>query len=284
MASRWLPHSSITRSRESPSELIGGRSIGAATPQLPERDKATGASRAFRGLVIVFLLSFFNLIGLIVTAIALGGLAPWSRWQFIGVFGLLEAASGLANVISPNIWRLPVAELATSGRTEVKLAASALLLPHWGGLARFAAGLVCLGASAWQDGLGPASAGLVPFVAAIAWSVLAISAILARAGVARPDLDVFQLVTRWGGREKEFPPVSISAVVFQFVLSIVTLPAVKLLPPSVLYQPELGPSQEALLVTFALSAVLLALVCLLWAGRIEWHAPREQQREAEEHA
>ena len=98
-----MPHSCITRSRESPSELIDGRkSIGAATPQ-PERDKARGASRAFRGLVLVFLLSFFNLIGLIVTAIALGGLAPWSRWQFIGVFGLLEAASGLANVVSPNI-------------------------------------------------------------------------------------------------------------------------------------------------------------------------------------
>jgi hypothetical protein len=219
-----------------------------------------------------------------VTAAALGGLAPWSRWQFIGVFGLLEAASGLANVISPNIWRLPVAELTTSGRTHVKLAASTLLLPHWGGLARSAAGLVCLGVSAWQDGLGLASAGLVPFVAALAWSILAISAVLARAGVARPDLDVFQLIGRWGGREKEFPPVSISAVVFQFVLSIVTLPAVKLLPPSVLYQPELGPSLNALLLTVALSAVLLALVYLLWVGRIEWDAPPEQQREAEEHA
>jgi hypothetical protein len=250
----------------------------------PERDRAVGARRAFRGLFLVFLLSFFNLIGLIVTATALGGLAPWSRWQFIGVFGLLEAASGLANVISPNIWRLPVAELTTSGRTDVKLAASTLLLPHWGGLARFAAGLVCLGVSAWKDGLGPASAGLVPLVAAVAWWILAISAVLARAGVARPDLDVFQLVGRWGGREKEFPPVSISAVMFQFVLSIITLPAVKLLPPSVLYQPELGPSLDALLFAFALSAVLLALVYLLWAGRIEWDARPEQQREAEEHA
>jgi hypothetical protein len=124
----------------------------------------------------------------------------------------------------------------------------------------------------------------VPFVAALAWSILAISAVLARVGVAWPDFDVFQLVGRWGGREKEFPPVSISAVLLQFVLSIVTLPAVKLLPPSVLYQPELGPSLEALLLAFALSAVLLALVYLLWAGRIEWDAPPEQQREAEEHA
>jgi hypothetical protein len=263
--------------------VVGELSIGAATPQR-QRDQGTAAGRAFRGLVLVFLLSFFNLVGLIVTAIALGGLAPWSRWQFIGVFGLLEAASGLANVISPNIWRLPVAQLTTSGRTEVKLAASTLLLPHWGGLARFAAGVVCLGASAWQDGLGPSSAGLVLFVAAITWSILAISAVLARAGVARPDLDVVQLVGRWGGREKEFPPVSISAVLFQLVLSIVTLPAVKLLPPSVLYQPELGPSLDALLVVFALSALLLGLVYLLWAGRIEWDASPEQQREAEEHA
>jgi hypothetical protein len=213
-----------------------------------------------------------------------GGLAPWSRWEFVGVFGVLEAASGLANVITPNIWRLPVAELTTSERTDVKLAGSTLLLPHWGGLARFAAGLVCLALAAWQNGLGPASAGLVPFVFSLAWSILAISSVLARAGVARPDLDVFQLVVRWGRREKELPPVSISSALFQFVLTIVTLPAVKLLPPSVLYQPEPGPSLNALLLALALSAVLLALVYLLWSGRIEWAAPREQQHEAEEHA
>jgi hypothetical protein len=219
-----------------------------------------------------------------VTAAALGGVAPWSRWQFIGAFGVLEAASGLANVISPNVWRLPVAELTTSGRTDVKLAGSSLLLPHWGGLARCAAGLVCLAAAASQDGLGPASVGLVPFVVVLAWAILAVSAVLARAGVARPDIDVFQLVVRWGGREKELSPVSISAATFQFVLTIVTLPAVKLLPPSVLYQPELGPSLGALLAALAASAVLLPLVYVLWSGRIDWDAPREQQSEAEEHA
>ena len=244
----------------------------------------TGAGRAFRGLLFVLLLSFFNLVGLIVTATALGGLAPWSRWQFIGAFGVLEVASGLANVISPNLWRLPVAELATSERTDVKLAGSTLLLPHWGGLARSAAGVICIAGVVWQEGLGLASAGLVPLVAALTLLVLAISAALARAGVARPDLDVFQLVVRWGAREKELAPVSISAAGFQFVLSIVTLPAVKLLPPSVLYQPEPAPSLDALLVALALSAIFVALVYLLWSGRIEWNAPREQQREAEEHA
>ena len=247
-------------------------------------DRSGGRRRAFRGLVLVFLLSFFNLVGLILTAAALGGVAPWSRWQFVGAFGVLEAASGLANVISPNIWRLPVAELTTSDRTDVKIAASTLLLPHWGGLARFAAGVVCVAAAAWQEGLGLASAGLPPLVLALAWSILAISAVLARAGVARPDLDVFQLVVRWGGRESELHPISISAVVLQFVLTIITLPAVKLLSPSTLYQPEPGPSLRALLVTLALSAALLALVSLLWSGRIERAAPGEQQREAEENA
>ncbi|HEX2111388.1 MAG TPA: hypothetical protein VHF67_07530 [Gaiellaceae bacterium] len=244
----------------------------------------TGGARAFRGLVFVFLLSFFNLVGLIVTAAALGGLAPWSRWQFVGAFGVLEAASGLANVISPNIWRLPVAELGTSSRSAVKLAGSTLLLPHWGGLARFAAGLVCIGVAAWKEGVGPASVGLTPLVLAVAWWILAISALVARGGVARPERDVFQLVVRWGGREKELAPVSIGAASFQFVLTIITLPAVKLLSPSVLYQPEIGPSLETLLVALAVAVALAPLVYVVWSGRIEREASREQQREAEEHA
>ena len=264
--------------------LAVGRSAGARTLQQPKGEAKQGSGRAFRGLVLVFLLSFLNLIGVVLTAAALGGVAPWSRWQFIGAFGVIEAASGLANVISPNIWRLPIAELQTSERTDVKLAASALLLPHWGGLARGVAGLVCLAVAAWEEGLGPATAALVPFVLALAWSILAISAVLARAGIARPDIDVFQVIVRWGRREKEVPPVSISATAFQFLLSIMTIPAVKLLPPSVLYKPELGPSLDAFLVVLVLSAVLAVVVYFLWSDRIELKAPAEQQREAEEHA
>ncbi len=245
---------------------------------------ATGSGRAFRGLVLVFLLSFLNLLGLILTVTALGGVAPWTRWQFIGAFGVIEAASGLANVLSPNIWRLPIAELETSRRTDVKLAGSSLLLPHWGGLARCGAGLVCMAVAAWQEGLGPASVGLVPLVLALAWSILALSAALARAGVARPDLDVFQFVVRRGRQEKELAPVTLSASLLQFVLSIATIPAAKLLPPSVLYQPEFGPSAGLLLITLALSIGLAVLVYVLWSGRIEADAPAEQQRDAEQHA
>jgi hypothetical protein len=232
----------------------------------------------------VFLLSFVNLVGLILTATALGGLAPWTRWQFVGAFGVVEAASGLANVVTPNIWRLPIAELETSRRTDVKLAASAVLLPHWGGLARCVAGVVCVALAAWKTGVGPASILLMPFVLLLAWSVVAISAALARGGIARPDIDVFQFVVRWRNDEHELAPVSLGAAVFQFLLAIVTIPAVKLFPPSVLYQPEIGPSLEALLATVALAVALLVLIFWLWSDRVDMEAPREQQREAEEHA
>jgi hypothetical protein len=264
----------------------GASAYRSADVQQPRGDNHAkqGSGRAFRGLVLVFLLSFFNLVGVIFTLTALGGLAPWSRWQFIGAFGVLEVASGLANVISPNIWRLPIAELQTSERTDIKLAGSALLLPHWGALARCAAGLVLLALAAWQEGLGPASAALVPFVLALAWLMLAISAALARIAVARPDIDVVQVVVRWRGQVKEIPPISLSAAVIQFVFSIVTVPGAKLLRPSVLYQPEVGPSLDALLVALGASAVLGGLVYLLWSGRIESSAPAEQQREAEENA
>jgi hypothetical protein len=225
-----------------------------------------------------------NLVGLILTMTALGGLAPWTRWQFVGVFGVIEAASGLANVLTPNIWRLPIAELQTRSRTHVKLAASAMLLPHWGGLARCGAGVVCIVLAAWKTGLGPASTLLAPFVLLLAWIVLALSAALARAGVARPDIDVFQFVVRWRNAEHELTPVSLGAAVLQFLLAIVTIPAVKLFSPSVLYQPEIGPSAEALLGALAISAALLGLVYWLWSDRLEVKAPREQQREAEEHA
>jgi hypothetical protein len=180
---------------------------------------------------------------------ALGGVAPWSHWQFIGAFGVLEAASGIANVISPNVWRLPVAQLQTSERTQIGLAGSALLIPHWGALARFGAGAVLMAVAAWHEGLALASVALIPLVLALAWLVLVIS-----------------------------------ASVLQFLLSISTIPAAKLLDPTVLYQPELAPSLEALLAVLIASAISGVLVYLLWSGRIAATAPAEQQREAEEHA
>lgn len=225
--------------------------------------------------------SAVNLVGVLVTATALGGIEPWSRWQFVGMFGVVEVASGVANVLSPNVWRLPVAELQTSERTDVKLAASALLLPHWGGLARAGAGVAFVVLAARQEGVAPVSLLLVPFAAALAWFVLAVSAVVARGGVARPDLDVVQLVVRWGTKERELTPISIGASTFQFLLTVVTLPIAKLLPPNVLYQPAIGPSPTALLVAIGLAAGSGVAAYGVWSGRVAIAAPAEQQREAE---
>jgi hypothetical protein len=224
----------------------------------------TGRPRAFQGLALVFALTFVNLVGVIVTAAALGGIEPWNRWQFIGLFGVLEAGSGLANVLSPNLWRLPELQLTADVRLGRRI-----LVPHWGGLARSAAGIVCMGAAAWHQGVAPATLGLLPLLAMIAWIVLALSALLARAGVARPHTDVVQFVVRWRGRERETTPISIGASTLQLVLSIATIPAVRLLPPSVLYRPELGPSAALLIAGAVASLALLALVALVWSGRIE---------------
>ena len=46
---------------------------------------ASTRGRAFSGLALVFALSFVNLVGILVTATALGGIAPWTRWQFSSV-------------------------------------------------------------------------------------------------------------------------------------------------------------------------------------------------------
>ena len=101
-----------------------------------------------------------------------------------------------------------------------------------------------------RDGRAPAVRPLLAF------AILALSAVLAWLGVARPDIDVVQFVVRWGLREKELPPISIGASVLQFLLAIATIPAVKIFPLSVLYQPEIGPSAGALLATLGVSAAL----------------------------
>jgi hypothetical protein len=241
-------------------------------------------TRAFRGLLLTFALSFVNLVGIIFTLLALGGLEPWSPWQFVGAYGVLEAASGLANVISPNIWRLSVAEVQTSRRTDVELAASALLLPHWAALARVGAGALLATVSAWHEGIALASLALAPFVLGLAFLIVAISAALARLALLRPELDVAEVAIRWGGKLRELPPLSLSASILQAFLSLVTVPLAKLLPPSILYQPELAPSAEAVLIVLAASGLAGGLVYWIWSGRIGLRAPAEQQREAEEQA
>jgi hypothetical protein len=59
---------------------------------------------------------------------------------------------------------------------------------------------------------------------------------------------------------------------------------VAVLEPTTLYGPELRPSPEALLAVSVAASISIIATWLAWSGRIQWHAPREQQVEAERNA
>lgn len=258
--------------------------VDAPSTLLPETRVAT-PRRAVRGLLLGFVLSGLNLLGAFLTIAALGGLGAWSSWQFIGLFALFELGTGIAFIIGPNIWHLPIAQASTSERTDVRLAASTIFIPHWAAGAKAGAGLLLLVAAAVHEGVGIATLGMLPVTAAIVAVCHALSLLVARIGVARPDLDVlFIVVKRPGHDDHALPGISIGASVVQMLINIGAYPAVKLLPPTALYQPEIGPSLAVLLWVTAVAAVFSVAAWLAWRGRISWRAPREQQREAEEFA
>jgi hypothetical protein len=251
---------------------------------MPVQQQPDPRPRAVRGLALVFVLSFLSLVGVMLTVTALGGLGSWTQWQFIGLFGLLECASGASNIVLPNMWRLPIAGTKTGRSTKIKLAPSVLLIPHWGAVARVAAGACLIAGALIAEGIAPASLLLLPCIALVAWLIIASSLIVARAGVAWPEHDVVQLVIVRPTRRIELPPVSIGASVLQFLLSIVTIPAIKLMQPAVFYQPAMAPSWSTLGVLVVLSFGALAAVAWSWQGRIDLHAPKEQRREAKRYA
>lgn len=237
-----------------------------------------------RGLVLGLALSFVNLAGAFLTVLALGGLGEWTRTQFIGLFGLVEVATGAAFVIGPNIWHLPVAE-ANTPRVDIRFAASTILIPHWAGGVKAIAGGAFVVFAIVREGAGPATLLAPVVVVCICAIAVGLSMVFARIGTAWPGADVYEIVIkRPGHADYALPGISLGAAFVQLLLNICTFPSVKLLPRSALYRPEFGPSLEAL------GWLALAAVCILgagfaaWWGRLRWRAPRAQQREAEEFA
>lgn len=241
--------------------------------------------RALRGLTIGLSLSALNMLGLFLTLLLFGGLGDYSGAQFVGVFGIFEIATALAFVFCPNIWRLPVMEAETSDRTAVHLALSAIRIPHWAGGAKAIAGAAMVAWSGWKEGYAPEAVLILPFSIAVGVFVMTASAIAARLGVLRPDLDVVQFVIRRPGKkEMALPGTSITASFLQIMLGTFTLPALKLLPPSAFFSPGIGPSFELTLWSIGVAALTTAGMFWTWRGRLAWQAPREQQRKAEEPA
>jgi hypothetical protein len=247
-------------------------------PSSGRRRAAGRGPRALRGLIGVFLLSLLNLIGAFFALMAIGGIAPWTQWQFIGIFGFMEIATALALLIAPNVWRLPVQETTQ----RVVLCPGALFIPRWGALAKLAAGLLLLGVASTQTGVG-AGVVLLPFVAlAIALLMVALSLAAARLGVARPDLDVCQVVIKRPNRpELALPGVSLSSLVVQFLLNITIVPLVKVAPPTILYNPALGPSITVAVFALLGSALAAGVAAFAWRDRMAWRAPLGVEVDAE---
>jgi len=241
---------------------------------------------ALRGLALGLTLSVVNLFGVFLTLLALGGLGEWTGTQFIGLFGLVEVATGAAFIIGPNIWHLPVSEarLARSP-VEVQFAASTIFIPHWAGGVKGIAGFAFVCYAIGREGFGVATLGLPLIIVAVCAAAVGVSMVFARLGVARPDIDVYEIVVRRPTHpDYALPGISLGAAVVQLTLNIGTFPTVKILPPTAFYQPEFGPSPETLLWALAGGAALLGLGVAAWWGRLSWRAPAPQQEEAEEFA
>ena len=238
--------------------------------------------RALRGLTLVFLLSFVNLAGAFVMIAGLGGPGEWTVWQFVGLFGVIEAGLGLAFIVGPNIWRLPVAEAQLSDRTAVRLAAATVLRPHWAAAAKAAAGAAMVAGALVHEGGSVGSSAIPVVVFAIATGVTALSLAVARLGVARPDLDVlFIAVSRPGRGERSFPGLSVGGLAVQFALNIGVIPLAKVAAPTILYRSAMAPSAGMVASASLAAAALGLLAWWAWRGRIVRHPAAEQQREAE---
>jgi hypothetical protein len=238
--------------------------------------------QAARSLFLTLVLSFVNLAGAFVTLTALGGIEPWTSLQFVGLFGAMETALGLAYLFAPNAWRLPVAEANTPDRTQVRLAASTLLIPHWLAAAKTVGGIAMIIYAGASEGFDAGSILLPVSILSIAVAILGLTVAIARLGAARPDLDVFFLVIRRPRREEwELPGLSVTGIAMQLLSNFGIFPAVKLLQPDALFQPQIAPSSGLVLGSVAAAAAGCLLAALAWRGRTAWHAPAEQEREAE---
>jgi hypothetical protein len=225
-------------------------------------------------------LTLVNLAGASLTLAALGGRGEWSTWQFVGLFGLFEWATGLAIVLGPNAWQLPVRGAAEGGIPLLE--ARSLFRPHWAPGVKAFSGFVLMCAAAAVEGVGVATLGIPLLALFILSAAMGLSLLFARFGAARPDLDVFGIVIRRPGHpDRELPGISVGALVVQLLLNIMTIPTVKGFSPSFLYQPELGPSLAALGWTGAIAATLTGLALLAWRGNLCWRAAALHERSAE---
>ena len=194
----------------------------------------------------------------------------WSCAQFVGAFGLIEVASGPREHRLAQHLAAPDRPAAGERAAEREARRFDVVLPHWGGLARCGAGVVCLAIAGWQVGLDRTRA-------ARARARLVdrrdLRPVRTRGGRAA-ELDVVQFVVRWRRRENELAPISISTAVLQSRPQRMTLPGGEAAPALGALPARARPvTQRVARRASSCRSSCSCVVALLWAGRIELHAP-----------
>jgi hypothetical protein len=219
-------------------------------------------------LILAFAFSFFNFALLVLSGLFVGGLDHWSVRQFAGLYGLIETSTGIANLVAPNFWALPVSEFRSRSETVVVVALADLRVIHVDGVGRVLGGGLFLAWSAAAAGVRLESLLLLPLTTLLGLTIIALSGLVARWGIARPDIDVLQLKVYWRNREKVLPPISLGTSYLQFFLTLVPLPIAAATGPRFLFHPEFYPSLELAALTLVVTLIVVALFLAAWSSRV----------------
>jgi hypothetical protein len=233
-------------------------------------------------LIVAFAFSFLNFAFLVLSARLVGGLQDWSVTQFAGLYGLIEGSIGISNLVAPNFWALPVSEFRSRSATVVVVALSDLRLIHVDGVGRVLGGGAFLAWSAAAAGVRAESSLLLPFVALLGLTIIALSGLVSRWGIAHPELDVIQLKVYWRNREKVLPPISLGTSYLQFFLTLAALPIAAVTLPGFLFHPEFYPTIPVVGVMLIATAIFAALFFAAWSSRLVIRrapAPAQSERE-----
>lgn len=239
----------------------------------------TGGLKGGVALVAVFIFSFVSFGAVMLSLASVGELGNWTEWQFVGLFGVIEFAAGLAAIVAPNVWRLPVAQVRLQ-RENVELAASTTLMPHWTSSGRVLAGSVMIVAAAIHAGVRVDTLLLLPFLVLLAIMLVEVATLFAYAGVRRPDVDVIQLAVYRDGKEIRLPPLSIGASTLHVLINMAAIPVVYVVSPALLFAPEMRIAPSLLAVAAVVAFALALTVTIVWRHRLAWEASPAQQREA----
>jgi hypothetical protein len=221
-----------------------------------------------RKAVAVFGLSFLTLAGVLLTVVGLDSLGDWTEWQFVGLFGLLEAGAGLGSVYAPNFWLIPVRHGWPGGEGR-HLGLRELKVPHFSAAGRIAAGATMLAGATVHEGSGPATLSVALPLAAVAGVLLAASALVARWGLANAGVEIFQVVIRRAAGDVALPHLAIGASLVQFAFTVLAIPLVRIVPTGALYGPEVRASAGFVAVSLAIVGAFGIAAVAAWRGRLE---------------